>query len=711
MAKRKTKMDRAEALVGLTQEALTFGTPAADQPAGPELYHWRWHLDEDGVAWAILDKSDTSANTLSEGVLIELDKLLDALDGIKPKGLIIRSAKQGGFIAGAEIGDFETMSDPAVAAEKLNQGLAVLDKLEAFPAPTVALVHGYCLGGGLELALACRYRIARDDAKLGFPEVMLGLHPGLAGTWRSLRIMDPIEGMTLMLTGRSSHARKAKRQGLVDAVVPERHMASAAASAVAGKLRTSSPARSLKAKLMRTSPGRSFAAGQMRKKTEAQASQAHYPAPYAMIDLWQRHGNDASALRAAETRSFVDLLGTDTSKGLVRCFFLRESLKQHGKDVDHEIGHVHVVGAGIMGGDIAAWAALRGFKVTLQDRETKYIAPAIGRAAKLFKRKIHNEGERRAALDRLIPDLAGDGIGRADLIIEAVPENEDIKHAVFSNAEAHMKDGAILATNTSSILLEKLAQKLERPERFIGIHFFNPVAKMPLVEVVTHDALDRKVKNRALSFVNAIDKLPLPVKSAPGFLVNRALTPYLMEAFLCIQEGMKPELVDAAAEAFGMPMGPIELADQVGLDVGLHVAGVLKRDLDQDMPDIPDWFIKKVEGGDLGRKSGKGIYVWKDGKPQKRPQTGAVPADLADRLVLPLLNACAACLREGLIDGEQAVDAGMVFGTGFAPFRGGPMSYARDRGIDDIVETLKQLSERHGSRFAPDEGWQLLRGK
>jgi 3-hydroxyacyl-CoA dehydrogenase/enoyl-CoA hydratase/3-hydroxybutyryl-CoA epimerase len=272
-----------------------------------------------------------------------------------------------------------------------------------------------------------------------------------------------------------------------------------------------------------------------------------------------------------------------------------------------------------------------------------------------------------------------------------------------------MKDGAILATNTSSILLEKLAGKLVRPERFVGIHFFNPVAKMPLVEVVTHDALNRKVKDRTLAFVNGIDKLPLPAKSAPGFLVNRALTPYLMEAFLCVQEGMKPELVDAAAENFGMPMGPIELADQVGLDVGLHVAGVLKRDLDQDMPDIPDWFIKKIKGGDLGRKSGKGIYVWKNGKPQKQPHSGAIPADLADRLVLPLLNACVACLREGLIDGEDAVDGGMVFGTGFAPFRGGPMHYARARGIDDVVDTLKALADKHGPRFTPDEGWQLLK--
>lgn len=708
---RQTSEKRAAALVDLTVETLTFGTPATDQPDGPTFDHWRWYVDVSGVAWAILDKKGASANTLSEEVLLELNDLISTVEKIAPKGLVIRSAKPGGFIAGAEISDFKGMADAQVVTDRLIRGLEVLDRLEALRCPTIAVIHGYCLGGGLELALACKHRIARDDAKLGFPEVMLGLHPGLAGTWRSLRLMDPVEAMTLMLTGRSSHGRKAKRQGLVDAVVPERHIAAAIAHAVDGKLRTNVPANTLRAKLMRTSPGRNLIAGQMRKKTAQQAREAHYPAPYAMIDLWQRHGGDLKALRRAETTSFARLLIGDTAQELVRVFFLRESLKEHGKQAEHAIAHVHVVGAGIMGGDIAAWAALRGYRVTLQDRETKYIAPAIKRAAQLFKRKIHTDGERRVALDRLIPDLAGDGLSRADLIIEAVPESEDIKHAVFSQAETRMKDTAILATNTSSILLEKLAEKLKHPNRFVGIHFFNPVAKMPLVEVVTHAALDDSIRDRALAFVNDIDKIPLPVKSAPGFLVNRALTPYLMEAFLCIHEGIKPETIDAAAEDFGMPMGPVELADQVGLDVGLHVAGVLKRDLDTALPDIPDWFTKKVESGELGRKTGKGIYVWKDGKPQKQPHTAAIPADLQDRLVLPLLNACVACLREGLVANEDEIDGGMIFGTGFAPFRGGPMHYARTRGIEDVTATLQKLADKHGPRFAPDAGWAALKDK
>ncbi|MGI9412349.1 MAG: 3-hydroxyacyl-CoA dehydrogenase NAD-binding domain-containing protein, partial [Hyphomicrobiales bacterium] len=537
---RKITKKRSAALVDLTVEAMTFGAPADEQPDGPSFDNWRWHLDDRGAAWALLDKKGASTNTLSEDVLVEFNDLLGVLEALRPKGLIIRSAKPNGFIAGAEISDFRNMTDAGAAADRIRQGLEVLDRLERFPAPTIALIHGFCLGGGLELALACRYRIGRDDAKLGFPEVMLGLHPGLAGTWRSLKVMTPIEAMTLMLTGRTSHARKAKRQGLLDTVAPERHLAAAVDFTLGGKLKTRRPCDGLTAKLLRSTPGRAASAWQMRRETAKKAKPEHYPAPFDLIDLWQEHGGNPKAMRAAETRSFAKLLTGDTAQGRVRVCFLREALKEHGKRTDHGVAHVHVIGAGLMGGDIAAWAALRGYRVTVQDREAKYIAPAIKRAAKLFDRKLHRPGEQRAALDRLIPDLAGDGIARADLIIEAVPEDEAIKHAVFSDAEARMKDGAVLATNTSSILLEKLAEGLKQPQRFVGIHFFNPVAMMPLVEVVTHAALDDAVMNRALAFVNDIDKLPLPVKSAPGFLVNRALTPYLMEAFQCYDEGIKP---------------------------------------------------------------------------------------------------------------------------------------------------------------------------
>lgn len=700
---------RLKALDELTRAGLTFADPAGDQPKGlAKLDHWHWHLDADSVAWAILDKKGESTNTLSEAVLTELNTLLDEVTKAAPKGLVVRSAKKNGFVAGAEISEFKDMTDEAIVSEKINQGLAVLDKLEALRFPTVALIHGFCLGGGLELALACKFRICREDSKLGFPEVMLGLHPGLAGTWRSLKVMPPVEAMTAMLTGKTIIGKKAKRQGLVDAAVPERHFAEAVRWAIGGKLKKKDPG-DLKSRAMTFGPVRSVIAGQMEKQTAAKARKEHYPAPYAMIDLWREHGDDLKAMRTAETKSFAKLMVSDASRNLVRAFFLREKLKGYAKGTEHGIKHVHVIGAGVMGGDIAAVCAKEGFRVTVQDREIEYIAPAIKRAAEHYKKRIYTDGERQAAMDRLIPDVAGYGIAKADLIIEVVPEDPAIKAAVYKQCEAAMKKDAILATNTSSILLQTLTKGLKAPKRFCGIHFFNPVAQMPLVEVITHDSLDKKVQARVTAFVDAIGKLPLPVKSAPGFLVNRALVPYSIEAFLAHSEGIKAEVIDKIAEDFGMPMGPMEMADVVGLDVGVHVAGVLKRDLDPAMPDTPAWLAKLVDGGNLGKKTGKGIYKWVKGKPQKQKIEEPIDPALTDRLMLPLLNTLADCMADGIVEDTDAADAGMIFATGFAPFRGGPLNYAKARGVDDVVEALKALQEKHGDRFKPSKGWPKLK--
>ncbi len=706
---RQISEPRLAALAELTVSDLAMPNAADNQPKGLSTYkHWRLVMDKDNILWVLIDKDNESANTLAEPVLRELDKLLDEAKTVGPKALVLRSAKTSGFIAGAEISEFVNMTDENEVRAQLTDALTILDKLENFPAPTIALLHKYCLGGGLELALACKYRIATPDTKLGFPEVLLGLHPGLAGVWRSLRIMDPVNAMTMMLTGKNLIAKKAKRQGLVDLVTEERHFADAVRAAANGKLKKTD-AKGTKGTVLNFGPARSLVASQMEKQTASKAKKQHYPAPFSLIDIWREHGDDAQAMRKAETDSFVKLMVGDTSKNLVRAFFLREKLKAYSKGTVHNIKHVHVIGAGVMGGDIAAWSAMRGFTVTLQDREIKYIAPAIKRANELFKKRIYTEGERRAANDRLMPDVKGDGITKADLIIEVVPENPDIKASVYADCEKRMKPGAILATNTSSILLETLTKTLKNPKRFCGIHFFNPVAKMPLVEIITHDKLDPKVTKRVLGFLNAIDKLPLPVKSAPGFLVNRALTPYMVEAFLAYSEGVKPELIDKVMEDFGMPMGPIELADTVGLDVGLHVAKVLQRDLKRETPDAPDWLEKLVEKGDLGKKTGKGIYKWVNGKAKKQKTDDQPPVGLTDRLILPLLNAVADCMAEDLIEDNDAADAGMIFGTGFAPFTGGPINYAKKRGVDEIVEKLQALEGKYGARFAVSKGWEKLK--
>lgn len=695
----------------LTEASVWETLAPRDMELGPKerplkkLKHWRLAKDGEDVAWLILDRARESANTLSEEVLTELDTMLGEVEGQRARGLVIRSAKKGGFAAGADIRDFQGLSEASEAEERMTSAHRVIDRLAALKVPTVAVIHGHCLGGGLELALACRYRLATPDASLGFPEIMLGLHPGLGGTFRLPALIDPVEAMTMMLTGKPAHAKRAKKLGLVDAIVEERHVKNAIGAAVSGRLKTDRG--SWKSTVFGLAPARRMAARQMRAEAEKRAPKKHYPAPCRLIDMWEEHGGNARAMQQAEIRSFSGLLVGETAQNLVRVFFLREKLKGLARG-DGGVGHVHVVGAGTMGGDIAAWCASRGITVTLTDLDPRAVAGAIGRAADFFDRRLHSGMARRDALDRLIPDFAGAGAAKADVVIEAVAEEAEIKREVFRAIVPVMKADALLATNTSSIPLAELRGNLPA-ERLVGLHFFNPVTRMELVEVVAHDKAGEAALEKARAFCGAIGRLPAPVTSAPGFLVNRALTPYLVEAFAMLDEGTARETIDRAATDFGMPMGPIELADRVGLDIGLEVARMLKDKLDGAMPDIPDWLEKKVENGETGRKAGKGLYAYDEkGKPQKKSDAPAPSPDMADRLILPLLNTCVACLREGIVADADTLDGAMVFATGFAPFRGGPLHYARARGHDDVVAALERLRERHGERFAPDKGWETI---
>jgi 3-hydroxyacyl-CoA dehydrogenase/enoyl-CoA hydratase/3-hydroxybutyryl-CoA epimerase len=489
-------------------------------------------------------------------------------------------------------------------------------------------------------------------------------------------------------------------------VTQERHVRAAVRAAVSGEIIRAK--QGVVGTLLNSNPGRRLLAQRMSSEVAKRAPRMHYPAPYALIDMWVEHGGNAEAMQNAEISSFAKLLVSDTAQNLVRVFFLRENLKNLA-DGKWSGSRVHVVGAGTMGGDIAAWCAWNGYVVTLGDTSQNAIGGAIKRAAELYGKIGRDNSLRvRDSLDRLIPDLKGDGISGADLIIEAVPENLELKRKIFAGIEPKMKPSAILATNTSSIPLEQLREGSPRPERLVGIHFFNPVSRMQLVEVVSHDQVAADVLADARAFLGRIDRLPAPVKSAPGFLVNRALTPYLLEALVLLDGGMKKETIDKAAVDFGMPMGPIELADEVGLDICLHVAEMLRGSLHRDMPDAPQWLKDKVAKGELGKKTGKGLYDWKDGHAVKAHEEAAPPPDTIDRLVLPMLDACVTCLREGVVADEKIVDGAMIFATGFAPFRGGPMHYARRRGIADVRDTLKRLAEQYGPRFQPDPGWDSL---
>ncbi|GJL75442.1 3-hydroxyacyl-CoA dehydrogenase NAD-binding domain-containing protein [Nitrosomonas sp.] len=685
-------------------EALDFNK--SSYKSRSEKTHWKILHDSGNVLRLLLDKKDSSTNTLSADVLQELDEILNDVETTLPHALVISSAKSGGFCAGADIKEFRSI-DESEMTDILSRGHAVLDRLAGLKIPTIAVIHGHCLGGGLELALACDQRIGvKKGLEIGFPEIKLGVHPGLGGTFRLTRLIDPTEAMTMMLTGKSVYNGQAKKRGLVDDLVERRHVENAVQAAISGDLKKHK--RSLKSYILNTSPARKFAAKKMRALSEKKAPACHYPAPYALIDLWEKYGSSIKKMQAEEIKSFAGLLVNDTAQNLIRVFFLHQSLK--GSASNHSnIRHVHVIGAGSMGGDIAGWCAMQGMTVTLSDQKPDPIANAIKNAEKLCQDKHKSGIETRDTLDRLIPDMQGKGVHKADLVIEAVPEDIEIKQKLYQSIEPQMKKEAVLATNTSSILIGQLAESLENPARFMGLHFFNPVSKMLIVEAIHHAHTSDDVMAQMLSFTRNIGKVPVPVASYPGFLVNRALTPYLLEAITLLEEGIDKKHIDAAAKNFGMPMGPIELADQIGLDVCVHVADMLADSLDKPMARIPNSVRKKIDNGELGKKSGQGFYLWKNGKAERDDNTEQkIDDQITDRLILPILDACIECHRKGVIKHLDHLDGAMIFATGFAPFRGGPIHYARTRGIDEIAKTLDKFAHQYGDRFVPDQGWKDL---
>jgi 3-hydroxyacyl-CoA dehydrogenase/enoyl-CoA hydratase/3-hydroxybutyryl-CoA epimerase len=419
---------------------------------------------------------------------------------------------------------------------------------------------------------------------------------------------------------------------------------------------------------------RGLVVSQARKQVAKRAKKEHYPAPYAVLELWRKYDGNPFAATHDRSASIEMLFDHPTTKNLIRIFFLQERMKSLAKGIAFEPEHVHVVGAGVMGGDIAAICAMRGLRVTLQDTSAERIAPAVKRAAELFRRRMRDERRVRDALDRLIPDVTGEGARHADVVIEAIFENLEAKRELFAKVEALAKPGAILASNTSSLRLADIATALKDPSRLVGIHFFNPVPQLQLVEVVSSSGTNPELAKKAAAFVRHIDKLPLPVKDSPGFLVNRVLGPYMLNAFRLLDEGYKPETLDAAMESFGMPMGPAELADTVGLDICLAAGKALGR-----TTQVPEILANKVALGHLGKKTGQGLYRYENGKPVKG-QADSYDPKLVDALIEPYLDEAQTVLAEGIVADADLVDAGLIFGTGFAPFRGGPLHYLETRG-------------------------------
>lgn len=666
-----------------------------------------WHIETDAanITWLHLDKADSKVNLLSGDVMAELLLILESLQATPPKGIILISDKQDSFIFGADIKEFTALNDTAQACAFLQRGHDLMNKMAAMSCPTVSMIHGICLGGGTELSLACDYIVASEDSKLGLPEIKLGIHPGYGGSVRSIQRCGPLPAMDIMLTGRVLTARVAKKIGLIDEMVPVRQLKHAAVQFVLRAPKHKKPA--LLQRILNHSMIRPLVASQLRRQVAKKAAVEHYPAPYALINLWKRYADQPKKMLVEEINSVAQLAISPTARNLVRVFFLQETLKGLGKQIQYQAKRVHVIGGGLMGGDIASWCAIQGYRVSVQDQSPERLALTFKRAQESFKRKFKRDRRAiRDANDRLLMDHRGHGIATADLVIEAIFEDAEVKRKLYQDIEPRMKPDAILATNTSSIMLEDLSSSLRNPGRLVGLHFFNPVALMPLVEVIRGIHTDNQVMQKALAFTRDIGKLPLPTKSSPGFLVNRILMPYLLEAVVMISEGIPAEAIDKAAVDYGMPMGPIELADTVGLDICRNVAVILGNTLGLALPANLN---AMVDAGQLGKKSGQGFYTYVKGKPVKnKPAPYGNSQELQDRLIFRLLNESIACWRENIVEGEDQVDAGVIFGTGFAPFRGGPIKHIRSEGVSHQQDKLNELEKHFGERFRVDAGWQQL---
>ena len=657
-------------------------TPTKQQTVNNTNYqHWKLATDLDGVLWLSIDREGESVNSLSRDVLQELESIVDELEANPPAGLVLQSGKPGSFIVGADVREFDAYDDAEIASEGISRIHRLFNRIETLPFPTVATIDGFCLGGGLELALCFDYRIAMnmDRTRLGFPEVQLGIYPAFGGSARSIQQAGASNAMSIMLSSRNLRAKAARAMGLVDELVgPHGSLRWAARRAIKQARKSRQPGQLTR--LQNIGPARKQLARIMRKKVAARANPKHYPAPFELIDAWEQYGDDPQRMMAEESIRVGKLITGDTSKNLRRVFFLMERLKGIGKKTTIKVRRVHVIGAGVMGGDIAAWCVLQGLDVTLQDRELKYIEPALARAKTLFNKKLRDRNKVTAAMSRLIPDVEGNGVSKADVIIEAIFENVEAKRELFAEIEAQVKDDAVLATNTSAIPLADISGVLKDPSRLIGIHFFNPVAKMPLVEVVYDEKTDASQIGKGAAFCSAINRFPLPVKSTPGFLVNRVLSGYMAKAMsMHIERKIPFAVLDQAAKSFGMPMGPVELADTVGLDVCLSVVTLLGG---KSTAKEAALLKEKVDAGELGKKSGHGFYRWEKGKAQKDAVDSSRYSmeDIAETLLQPYFDACEAALAEGIVEDAEVLDAGMIFGTGFAPFRGGPLHYLKQQG-------------------------------
>ena len=640
---------------------------------GKDLMHWLANVDEDGIAWLYLQTVGKSVNVLNNAVMTELECLLDRLENKKDlRGVALLSGKKGGFVYGADIHEFETLKTASEVANHMLYVHGLFNRIEALPVPSCVGVDGIAVGGGLEIALTFDrlFITSSSKTKLGFPEVNLGIMPGYGGSGRAYGRIGTKAVLDMMVSGRPIGSIDAIKTGLADELVDkpddlEKSMREwiigcNGEKPIFTELETAADATAIAA---------------AKDKYLKRLRSDHTPAPAAIIEHVENFGHDKSAMSAGEIDVFPNLMVSSASKNLRRVFYLTDAVRKSARG-ESGIKRMHVVGAGVMGGDIAAIGAMAGLDVTLTDMNDAAIVGAIARAKKLFERRLKSDEKVALALARLRTDLDGNGATDADLIIEAVAEKLEVKQAVFKNLEAVSKASAILATNTSAIPLEDIATALNGPERLIGLHFFNPVPVLPLVEVIWSKYSDPEIVSRGMQFAGQIGKMPVRCKSAPGFLVNRALLPYIFKAIEAVAGGEKADHIDEALVDFGMPMGPIELADQIGLDVCLDVGIVL------GMPPATKALLdEKCRTGTIGRKSGSGFYEW-DGNRAIRAHQSKDPrvmAAIAKNMLAPMIEECRQAVDENVVDTADSADAGMIFGIGFPGFRGGPLNWSKEQ--------------------------------
>jgi 3-hydroxyacyl-CoA dehydrogenase / enoyl-CoA hydratase / 3-hydroxybutyryl-CoA epimerase len=672
---------------------------------------------ESEIAVLTFDRPESSANIFDQTTFDELNEHLNVLsEDANVRGLIIRSAKPKIFIAGADLHGFTK----ELTAEKLSflteQGQKTFDRIAALPFPTVAAIHGVAVGGGFEVALACDYRIASLDSatKVGLPETMLGILPAWGGSTRLPRLVGLPNALDAILAGKQYAAKEAKKLGMVDEIAYAERLIGLATRLIASN---QGKKRKLKLHLTNRPPISTFIATQAKKKVLAK-TRGHYPAPLKALEVVVA-GLTVPHVQSLENerRAFMELASGEIAQNLIRVFFLQERSKKLSVKADQpirKISKVLVVGAGLMGSGIAQWLSARGLRVVLKDIGPEPIGKGLQAVHKIYrdaiKRRIFSETEAQAGLDRILPTYEEIPLRDVDLVIEAAVEKLDLKQQIFRGIAEKVPHCEAIASNTSALSIDAIANGLPDPDKVVGIHFFNPVHRMQLVEVVQGTKTSPQTLATAIQFVKSIGKLPVLVKDSPGFLVNRILLPYMMEAFNLFAEGYQLERIDRVMLDFGMPMGPLRLTDEVGLDVSLHVGSDLAQRL-QNLPPLNNTIEKMIAQGWLGRKSRKGFYDYSSGAERPNPELRAYqpenePADaddtlLRDRLVLVMVNEATRCLAEKIVSDPADVDFAMIMGTGWAPFRGGPLRYADSLGISNLVTRLHHLSEKGRFYLAP----------